>query len=352
MQKGQEHEFRKLERDIKADIFKDISVVLLFGSESFLIESYEKRLTEMFITPAAQMLDFILFDGEEASCDDIIAACDTFPIMSEKKLVSVSHVKGDEKSLASADVKSLAAYIKDMPASTLLIMQADKFSKRSALYKAIVKNGRAYCLGALDKGDAKAFIRSRFSRTGLMVSDDVISEILAVSGYLTGDTESSLYDLDSDVRLIAAYAQDKEGSGPVSLADVSACLGASVESNVFAMLDAVSSGRKGEAIELVKNIIARGENSFGLLALMLSQFELMLGYRELRERGCSFADIVRILSIKSEWRLKKVAVFADRYESKKLMWILDRLYRVDADIKTGLYGEELALTMFIAEFPE
>ena len=347
MPKGQEHGFRQIERDIKDDAFKDISVVLLYGPETFLTESYERRLRERFISPSSELLDLIRFDGDEAAVDDIIAACDTFPLVSERKVVSVAHYSGDEKSLATAQAKSLAEYIGDMPPTTLLIISAEKFSKRSALYKAIESCGRAYCFEALDKADAKAFVRGRFGRAGLHAGDDIVSEILNVTGYASGNNESSLYDLDNGVRLIAAYAQ---GSGSVGMADVAACLGTSAETNVFAMLDAVSSGRKGEALELLMNTTARGENPFGLLALMLSQFELMLSYKELASRGSSFAEILKALDVRSDWRLRKIAGFADRYDEAKLMSLLDRLYRVDADIKTGLYPEDLAVTMFIAEF--
>jgi DNA polymerase-3 subunit delta len=133
------------------------------------------------------------------------------------------------------------------------------------------------------------------------------------------------------------------------MADVSACIGTSTETNVFALLDAVSAGRKGDAIELVQNITAGDENVFGLIALLTGQFEIMLGYREIKEQKKSISEIAKALNIKSEWRLKKAAGFADKYQARRLTELLDRLYRVDIDIKSGLYKEGLALTMFVAE---
>jgi DNA polymerase III delta subunit len=122
-----------------------------------------------------------------------------------------------------------------------------------------------------------------------------------------------------------------------------------METDVFAMLDAVSAGRKGDSLELLRNITSRGSNAFGLLALLTGQFEIMLGYRELRDRGVSLDAIAKTLGIKSMFRLKKAAGFADRYSAARIAELLHRLYRVDRDIKSGLYGERLALTMFIAE---
>ena len=91
------------------------------------------------------------------------------------------------------------------------------------------------------------------------------------------------------------------------------------------------------------------ENGFRLLALLTSQFEMMLGYREMKALGKSLPEIQSQMGIKSAFRLKKAAGFAEKYSIPRLMELLARLYRVELDIKSGLYGERLALTMFIAE---
>jgi DNA polymerase-3 subunit delta len=347
-----EHSFRKIERDIKNDVFTDARVLLFVGTEGLLSETYEKRLRSRFVPPAAEMLDYARLDGEDVTADDIILACDTLPMMSERRVVSVLHMPGDEKSLASESAKALASYIADVPPQTLLIITAVTFSKRSALYKQIAKHGLVYAFDRLERPDVTAFIKGRFKRAGLVAPGGVIDEILSVSGYLERDAESDLYELDSAVRQIASYAagsMDAGSAGQVTMADVAACIGTSTETNVFALLDAVSAGRKGDAIELVQNITAREENVFGLIALMTGQFEIMLGYRELKAQKKSIPEIAKALNIKSEWRLKKAAGFADKYQVIRLIELLNRLYRVDMDIKSGLYKEGLALTMFVAE---
>ncbi|MDR0817481.1 MAG: DNA polymerase III subunit delta [Clostridiales Family XIII bacterium] len=347
-----EHSFRKIERDLKSDAFAGARVVLFVGAEGLLAETYERRLRERFVMAAAETLDYARLDGEEVMADDIILACDTLPMMSERRVVSVLHMHGDEKSLASVSAKTLASYINDIPSQTLLIITAQTFSKRSALYKQIEKAGLVYAFDRLERGDVSAFIKGRFRRAGLDAPGGVINEILSVSGYLERDSESDLYELDSAVRQIASYAAGVGGAGAtgqVTMADVAACMGTSTETNVFALLDAVSAGRKGDAIELVLNITARDENTFGLIALLTGQFEIMLGYREMKEQKKSIPEIAKALNIKSEWRLRKAAGFADKYQVRRLMELLDRLYRVDTDIKSGLYKEGLALTMFVAE---
>lgn len=325
---------------------QDVRSVLLYGSEGLLSEHYARKLTAAFVAPSALLLDYMKFDGAEVAADDIVAACDTLPMISQRRVVEVSGLPGDEKSLAAGVGPALAAYLPQIPETTFLILTADSFSKRSALYKAVAAQGRAYAFGRLERLDLKAFIRKRFKEMGLSAGSEVVDAVIEASGYFDRVSQANLFNIDGDVRRIAAYAAD---TGSVGLADVSACMDTSDEADVFALLDAASSGRKDAALELLANAAEKGENTFRLLALLTGQFEIMLGYREMKAEGYALSEMMKTLGVKSDYRIKKAAAAAARFEIPQLMQLLDRLYRVEADIKSGLYGERLALAMFVAE---
>jgi DNA polymerase-3 subunit delta len=339
--------FRQIEQDLRNDVFRTagIRVVLLYGSEGLLADVYARRLAATFLMPGAEPMDGATFDAEELRADTLIGACDTLPMLSERRVVTVKNIRGDEKSLAGADMKRLAEYLPEVPASTLLILSADSVSKRSALYKNALKDGKTYAFDRLERSDLKAFVKNRFAQAGKHADAESVDALIAASGYLQRDADTDLYAVEGDIARVAAYA-DREEIRP---SDISACMGVPLETDVFRMLDAVSSGDKGTAIELLIQLLERGESAFRLLPLLTSQFEMMLGYKEMRERGKSFGEIMRALDIKSEFRLKKAASYAERYSLSGLMHLTERLYRVEPDIRTGLFPEQLALTMFLAE---
>jgi DNA polymerase-3 subunit delta len=374
MSRTAEHAFKTIESDLAGGALRGVRAALLFGEEGYLTDHYEHAIRGLFIAPGMEALDFSRIDWDARDVGgvaaNIAAACDTLPMMSERRVVHVPVPVGDEKSLGFADAKSLAKYLENIPDTTLLILTSASIPKTSSLYKAFTAHGRAYEFTRLGRPDLTAFVKSRFKRERASAPPDVVSEIIKVSGYLDRDARSDLFRLGSDIANIISYAKgggdagsgdvgateaDSCGSGGVgapvcvTLADVAACMGTSIETDVFAMLDAVSAGRKGDAMELLRNITDRGENTFGLLALLTGQFEIMLGYREMKDRRASMGEIMRALGVKSEFRLRKASGFADRYSAERLAGLLQRLYRVDRDIKSGLYGERLALTMFVAE---
>jgi DNA polymerase-3 subunit delta len=346
------HAFKIIQADLDGGALKAARAVLLFGAEVYLTDLYERRFRALFVERGAEALDYARIDWRvndvSETVSNVIAACDTLPMVSAARVVRLAVPPGGGKSLSFAEAGALAEYIPLIPEASRLIITAAEAPKTAALYKAIDKCGRAYEFDRIEGADARHFIRNRFRDAGFDAPAEVVNEILKVSGYLERDGESDLFGLSSDVAAVAAYARGG-GEESVRLADVSACLGVSAETDVFAMLDAVSAGRKGEAMELVQNIAAGAGNAFGMLALLTSQFEIMLGYREMRMQQRSMDEVRKALGVRSAYRLKKAAGFADRYSVERLTELLHRLYRVDRDIKSGLYGERLALTMFIAE---
>ena len=344
---NKEHGFRTLEADIKSGIVDNQNCILLFGDESFLIEIYEKRLMERYVEPSVALLDFIKFDGEDAKADDIIAACDTLPMLSQKRVVLVS---GDIKGLTASKTNPLIEYIPIIPKSTLLVIATPSVPGTSALFKEINSNGKSYKLDALSRADVKNFVRRRFEAEGKQANGQSVDEIIKLSLYFDREDRGSLHRLAGDVSRIAAYAEGSE----VTISDVIACMGTSIETDIFALMDAVSAGNKGTAMEIALNITSKNEGSkkdrtFNIISMLTAQFEIMLGYKELENQGFSLAEITKRLNQKSEYRVKKAAGYANKYSTIRLMELLHRVYRIGEDIKTGLYGDRLALTMFIAE---
>jgi DNA polymerase-3 subunit delta len=352
-----QHAFKTIESDLAEGAPFGARAVLLFGDESYLTDHYERTIRGRYVTPGAEAVDYsrLYWDGRDVSgtVSDIVAACDTLPMMSERRVVTVSAPDGEQASLGRADAKSLAEYVKSVPETAMLLIVTASIPKNSALYKAVATYGKVYDFSRLGRSDLAAFIRGRFKRAGVEAPPAVVSEVIGVSGYLERTPRSDLFRISSDVTNIAAYVRggrtDASTPPAVTLADISACMGVSMEADVFAMLDAVSAGRKGDSIELIRNMTERGENAFGMLALLTGQFEIMLGYKEMRDRRAPMSEIADALGVRSEFRLRKAAGFADRYSAARIAELLHRLYRVDRDIKSGLYDERLALTMFIAE---
>ena len=148
----------------------------------------------------------------------------------------------------------------------------------------------------------------------------------------------------SKIKKIVAYNENPE----VTWDSICNTVSGNVDTNVFNMIDATSRNKKDEAFQLLHNLLFFGEKEYKILALICSQFEIILSVKEMKEDGYSLGQMKEILGV-HEFRIKKAAAFADRYSIPRLYKILQKAYEIDKNIRSGSLESSLALEMFIAE---
>ena len=114
-------------------------VYLIYGSEDLRLAQALARLKKRVAEVADLDFNFDTFDGESAKADDIVAACNTLPFLSERRLVVVKNVD----KMNADGTNTLATYVADPSPTTILVMVAVKLAKNTRLYKAVDKIGGA-----------------------------------------------------------------------------------------------------------------------------------------------------------------------------------------------------------------
>lgn len=340
------HAYQKIQKEMKEDKLKQ--VLLFYGREKYLSNWATNVILNTYVNSACKELDFTQLDGTLVTIKDIVNSCETLPLFSKKKIVIVKEFLplsgGKRKGFSEEDEKELAAYMKDLPETTMLIFTADTADKRKKLYKAVVEIGEAYDFAQLDEKQLKGFVSKRLKAANRMAKPAAISQFIEHTGYYDKETDYTLYCLENDIKKAISYSQNPE----LTVEDLNGTVSGNIDTNVFAMMDALSRGSKEQAFCLLHNILQSGENTYKLLALICSQFELMLCVKEMKEEGLTLSVIVKGLGV-HEFRVKKALQFAERYSIKHLQSMLKRAYEVDKNIKTGLLEQSLALELLIAE---
>ncbi|QHI73346.1 DNA polymerase III subunit delta [Aminipila terrae] len=345
-QTEKEHAFQTISKDLKSD--KVGPVAALFGREQYLVSWSCEQIIDKYINPACKELDLSVLEEEKISVDTIKEACETFTMMSEKRVVIVKNfplLEGVKmKGFTESQEAELAEYVKGIPESCILIFTGNSADKRKKLFKSINDNGQTYEFEALNEKALKSFVEKRFRSAGKVTKPSIINEFIQNTGYFHKEADYTLYNLENDIRKIIAYSEGQE----ILLSDVLATVSGNLETSVFAMLDAISIGRKDEAYILLNALLSAGENLYMILSLIASQFETILEVKEMLEEGKNQKQIQGILKI-HEFRIKKAMSFAGRYSVNNLRKILTKVYEIDRNIKTGILEQNLALELFIAQ---
>lgn len=333
-----EHAFVTIGRDIKEGGFPNL--LLLCGEETYLIKWALDLLVSKTVESAARMIDYSLLDGKEMTWNDILNQCETMPMLSAKRVVAVSD-------FSPGQPKELLEDFLHLPEHTILIFLQNGAwdrTKKTGLAALVAASGKVYEFESLGEAQLKAFIQKRLKSAGVVVKPSVLSFLITASGYGERDSTYNLFQLENDLTKMIAHQTGEE----LTLQDVNACLSETIETNTFAMLDAIGKNRKDEAFRLLHDMFRSGENAYRLLSTIATQMELMLCVKELRQEGRSPAEIKSELNV-HELRIKKALAFAEKFSISELKGILVNIYRVDNQIKSGVLESEMALEMIIAE---
>ena len=368
--KDEIHAYEQLTADMKSG---DIpAVVMLCGSEEYLVDFYAKRLIDCFVSEASAVMDLATIERDKAVSADIIGHLETMPFMSQRKVVYLPEFfdnrgrmpKTIEKS--TTEKKELAEHLDGIdPATTLLLItaanpsdyKAERSFKDSEIYRKVSKQGRkgigrVYDFGPLNRRQLSGFIEKRFRAAGKSYSSGIVSMLIRDTGYESKDIDYGLYELDNDLRKIIAYCGDAPQIRPE---DVSEVIGTNPEKNVFRMIDALAQNRKDEALRLLHYLLQDGTSEMSILALITEQLEIMLTACEMKDEGKSLAEIQKTLQSGylgrgkriAEYRTKKALESGNRMGKANLRTALANGYKVEKNVKSGLMPGRLALEYFI-----
>ena len=344
-----EHPFRTIVKLMDSEVLP--RVLVCHGHEDFLVNWAEKYVRSKLVEPASEALDCSVF-SEEPDPYSIIAACETLPILSKRKLVVVRGADlftQQPKDMKAEGVQVLADYLNDVPETTLLLFTTDKVNKTKALYKNAVKAGVVYDFCPLDRMTLAGWIAKQLQALGKNASRDDILRYADRCGYLEKESGYTLYNVKNDVAKAAAYADGQT----VTAADFECCMQGEEDTDAFAVLDAAFSGQKGKALTILHNSISAEQASkqdgvvLRFLGLLCSQLEIMV---EARERGGRDGDPNSVASAMgaNPYRIRKAMQAGYHKKYSELRSSLASAYEIEKNYKSGQIDAYLALELFIA----
>lgn len=317
MYKTAEHPYKLLKRVIAS---KDLpAAFLLYGKERFMIDWAIRSLKNAVLNPATESMNCSVFNEKENTKDEVIAACETLPFMSERKVVIVKDLDLD-----------LSDYITDLPNTTLLIIVQETVDKRKSLYKTIEKVGLAYDFTALDEATLVSWVHKRIPN----ISKQDLLMFATTAGYFDKERSYELYSFENDLSKAKALYEGKE---QITYDDMLAISSADLENNAFKLLDAAFSERKSEAMRML-NEYKTISDILKFHGLLCSQLEIMLEARE----NPNPTGI-------NPYRLKKAVEASKKLTTARLKAALSACYKLESEIKSGRIDARLSLELFIAK---
>lgn len=228
-------------------------------------------------TELPEMNETVLTDPD---ADTLIAACETLPFLSERRLVTVRECamlipNGKTKEYDADDAaERLKEYLPGISQTTCLVFYVrGKADSRRKLYGAVKKCGETVQFDTLDENELAKWIIKRFRLHGKNADAAAAQALWFTSG-------KDLTLLSNEIDKISAYAGDQD---TVTETEIAAVATQTTEYKVFDLADTLLSGNGKKAFSLLRMLERDGEQSVYLLSLLGRQCRQMLYVRDCRD---------------------------------------------------------------------
>ncbi|QQT90827.1 DNA polymerase III subunit delta [Peptoniphilus harei] len=330
--------YKKIYRD------KDHSGAYLFyGKEKYLIENAVGYLINKYVK-GTEAFNYTKFKGSEVKPEDIISACETYPVMNDKKLVLVRDVVDF---LGENDLKdSFYDFLDDLSDFVILIFwDTGSLKKTTKFYKFFKKKDRDMDFAKLSPADLNNFIKGYFIRKGKEIGPSELALFISESGYNSKNEDVSLLDLKTEMDKIAAHAKDKK----ILREDISSSITENIDTNIFKFLDAMMGRRSEEALKELHNLYKLGEPSLRIFTMIIRQVKNFLSYKILSTKNISQADIMNKMEVK-KYEFGKIRSFEKNFTKEFLIDFYEELIKSDELFKTSSIDEKLIMETLIIKY--
>lgn len=313
-------------------------MILIYGQDTFRSRARLKDLIlhfkKKFDTQGYNVTSF----REKLNLTEIHGAIASPPFLSTRRLVIV------EKLLATLGKQNeVEEILKKIPESTICILWEEgdekSFAKAPLFAKLLrKKETKTYHYPLLQAAQLEAWAREQIKNLGITFLRGAIQELVLRTG-------PDLWRLSSELEKFTA--QEK----PVTVEMIRDQVRGTTFENIFAFVDAVSSGNKKIAIRELTNERLSGVPVTRLISMLTWHFTMLCQAQDYLEQNTKTtpAELARVF----KWHpfvARKMAEQAGKFNSSELARMRDLLFETERSLKTGIMEADSALDILIAKF--
>lgn len=317
---------------------------LFYGDEKLLIENALKYLINLYIKSGTESFNLINYMGRDASSENIIAAAETYPVMSDKKIVVVKDVAEFVKNQSfNEDFYVFLDKISDF--SIVLFLETEDLNKTTKFYKYFKKNNRNIEFPKLEGRDLYRFVETYFAREKKKISNADISYFIKESLYTSKNTDVKLFDLKNEILKIVSSTKNDV----IRREDIDRAITENIDTNIFKFTDALMERNVNRAILELDSLYKLNEPVQKIFIMMIRQVRLLLGYGVLFEKRYTPDETMRKLGIK-KYEYTKIVNGYKNFTKEFLRDFYEELLKTDEHFKTTSIDSYIEMQSLVVKY--
>ena len=314
----------------------EIAPVYLFtGPEEYVKREALEALRQKLLPPGLEALNDLTLEGVTAQ--QITDAAETMPMMCEKRIVTVRDwaplMSGQSKNEEN-EVAWMQKWLENPPESCALVFYMrtapdgkKKFSTHLRKKACVVE------FDPLSDADLSRWCTRQLKPLRKKLDKKALNTLTFMAG-------RELIRLKGELDKLAAYVGDEREE--IVEEDVLAVVPASLEYNVFELMNHLLSGDMLKAQQTVNSMLRDGQNPAGILAMLTRQVRQMTHMKCALEAGEPALKVQEALKM-HPYAAKQTARQVSRLSARWLTGLYDACVQTELDFKSGRLRDQDAL---------
>ena len=331
----------ELKSAIKASQFSNL--YFLYGEEKYLVRHYTSLLEKKIVTPDFADFNLHVYDGKTADLEEISAAAEALPMMSEFTCIIIKDLPVDN--LNSEDSDKLISLISDIPETTVIVITLPTLSvsfknaKAKKMLTEFEKHGSVTEFGRfgiqqlvrlIEKGAKERNCSFGYSECSYLIS-------------LVGDDMSVILN---ELQKICSYKKE----GVITKEDIDAVVVKSMQARAFDLTKALVANNCDTAMDILGTLFAMKEEPINILGAIITPYIDMYRAKVYSSGGMRPEDGAKDFNYKNkEFRLTNAARTASKYSINQLRDFLEVLFNADSLLKSTSIDGRLVLEQTITK---
>ncbi|NTW13462.1 MAG: hypothetical protein HGA31_00330 [Candidatus Moranbacteria bacterium] len=312
-------------------------VILMYGKDGYRTVRRRTELRDAFRKkyPDGTIVAIHAGDRRESLPSDIVSAI-ADDLFSSVKLIDIRGACECSDETQKATVEGLKGITGSV---SMLFSETTAPLAKNPLFAYLKKHaGKTEVFDIMNSSDATKFFIAEIKRSSYAVSCAREAAIKAVSA-----CESDSARLSSLAETLVSYRE----SGEITVADIALFTEENPIEKVFDALDALLVGNRGRAASMLLREARNGGGVPKVFGLLAWQMRELFKVRGEYDRGNIRADDIARATGMKPYLVGKLLSRMDAFPFARLKSGFSLLASLDADMKTGRMGDELALTLFV-----
>jgi len=311
-------------------------VSLVYGIQDVRVNNKVNEIVKDFLDDINEFT-CVTYDAEKISISDIVKDANTLPFGFDKKVIIIKNPyflssAKEPKLPFDNNFDDLKKYLKsDNEESMIILSFVGDIDNRKSLVKTIKGYSKVFELSDIDKNEWNVIAKRLFNEKKVKIDEGALNLFIS-------RVNNDLGYMIREVEKLALY------SNVITKEDVEILVSKPLEENSFLMVDAIINNDLNTLLSIYNDLKLQNEEPTRILAMLTNQLSLQYQVGSLIN-SYSEKEIAAILNI-HPYRVKLMAQKIHKLNNNDILYILDKMAKLDLDIKTGEVDNYQGIELF------